>query len=158
PSWKTPTPTPPTPRAPRLHRQLRRAEKALTEQQTYGEYRPPQRDECIERSYYMPLDDEDVVRADVRVWSNGKQMVDFHLVAEGLTLNGSAWEYKQLARVDICHGHAHAHALIGDKMDDAPTHIGRIDTVADVQTMFRLACAQIIDFARTLRDERGSHD
>jgi hypothetical protein len=136
----------------------RRREKDLAKAEVYGEYTPPPRSECFPRHYYEHLDDDASIRVDVRTWAHSGQVVDFHLTIEVARMDGLEWSWQPIARVDICHGHAHAHALVGSKTDVEPMHIARIDTVDDVHDAMRLSSVQIITFARTIPNEGGSED
>lgn len=132
--------------------ELRRAsaerEAELAESQTYGDYRPPSRSECFEREFYLPVDDEATLRVDAWTWSDGRQMVDFSLTVRMMALVDGRWEWQDLARVDICHGHAHLHILV--KNDDDARHLMRIDNVDHVQEAYQVGVVNLQQIARIL--------
>lgn len=136
----------------------RRREEDIAHGEVRGDYSPPPRSDCTPRSFYQHLDDEASLRVDVRVWAHSGRVVDFHLTVELAQMEGIEWTWLPVARVDICHGHAHAHALIGPKVGAEPMHIARIDSVDDVHDALRLASVQVVGFARTLPIGGGSEN
>lgn len=100
----------------------------------------------------MPVDDEATLRLDAWAWTDGRQMVDFALTVRTMALRKDQWEWQELARVDICHGHAHLH-ILGRDVDD-PEHLMRIDTVDHVHEAYRIGVVNLQRIARILVTER----
>ncbi|GAA2865769.1 hypothetical protein GCM10010454_23830 [Microbacterium arabinogalactanolyticum] len=123
----------------------------------HGAYVPPSRSTCTEKVFYLPLDDDATFQVEQRTWTDDR-LVDFHLIASAMRLAKGGWDTLDLVRADICHGHAHAHLLVGPSKDSDPFHIRRIDTVDDVQPAFRTATIQIIKLATRVGNERGNGD
>lgn len=133
-------------------------DRRFDDEQTYGRYVPPLRSECAERSFYLPDDGDGTVQVSVMIWTSNGRIADSHLSAEQLQLASGSWVWAPIARVDICHGHAHVHDLVGVHVDDAPRHLLRVDTVDDVQTAYHRASAEIVRIARRLAIEGGQPD
>jgi hypothetical protein len=133
----------------------RAAEASRKDGEVHGGYKPPPRSECTEHVFYMPLDDDGIFQVEQRTWTNGR-LVDFHLIASAMQLKQTDWYPLDVVRVDICHGHAHAHMLAGPNVNAEPLHIRRIDGVDDVQPAFHAASIQIIDLASRVEAERGT--
>lgn len=125
------------------------AERAAADQER-GRFRPPDRRDCVERSWYQSLDDTDTMRLDHRLYRADGRLVDFALIVIALQLDG-AW--REVARVDCCHGHVHLH-----HEDGTVSSIGPLHHVADVAEHLDAALVRLTAYAVTIRDMRGSDD
>jgi hypothetical protein len=131
----------------RDERRARATAERVTADQTRGEYRPPDRSTCTERSWYQSVDDADTVRVDHRLFRSGGRLVDFAILVHTLDIDG---EWIEAARVDCCHGYVHLHHTSGEVSSIGPVH--RAD---DVAALFAVASDQAMRYAVTIRDMKG---
>lgn len=99
----------------------------------------------------MPVNDIGSARIDVRMWRKNGPLVDFHLILE--VESWMEWTWEKVLRVDICHGHAHAHRIVdGQDSEEEPVHVCRIDTVDEVQAAYTSATNYCIEQASILTE------
>jgi hypothetical protein len=131
----------------RDERRARAAAERVAADQTRGEYRPPDRSTCSERSWYQSVDDADTVRVDHRLFRSDGKLVDFAILVHTLDIDG---EWVEAARVDCCHGHVHLHHTSGEVSGIGPVH-----GADDVAALFAVASDQAMRYAVTIRDMKG---
>lgn len=103
-----------------------------------GQYLPPKRTECHERSWQTPGDDLCTLRLDNHTWMQGGVLVDFVINLQVLSTDG----WVTVEYIDCCHGHCHHHSQNGTD----PATILCLDTVDDVRAAFR--AAQLVIYER----------
>jgi hypothetical protein len=147
----------PPPRREQQQRSAERRARKQFEQQTQqnierGQYVPPPRAECHEKTFFVSLDDQYTVRIDHRLWRHHGRTVDFVLL---LQVPDWADQWQTIARIDCCHGHCHMHP---PDSDAAARSIHRLESVADVEAAYPVATAQFEEYGRRIRDMRGNGD
>lgn len=146
-----------TKRGKAAQRALRRARREVTERlgRKEGDYVPPERADCDERVFHMPVRDSAAARIEVRRWQQGGRMVDFHLALQLVIWD--TWEWDTITRVDICHGHAHIHRVIdGADVPGDPQHVYRLDSLEDVDEAYRRSLEHCMAIAADeIRDDEG---
>ncbi|UBQ01834.1 MULTISPECIES: hypothetical protein [Curtobacterium] len=140
-------------RTQRARRDQRRAHEEMSaglDHQDRGQYRPPHRDDCSERSWFQSVDDADTIRIDHRLFRCNGKLVDFAIVVLAVDLDG---RWVERARADCCHGHVHLHHTNGSVSSIAPLH-----RVEDVDRSFEQASDRVFEYAITIRDMKGRRE
>ena len=134
----------------REERRARAQAERLVAEQERGRYRAPDRRDCAERAWYQSVDDADTVRISHRIFRSGGRLVDFVVLVQTLQLDGT---WAEAARADCCHGYVHLHHANGQVSAIGPLH-----DVGDVASLFDVASTQVLTYAVTIRDMKGSGD
>ena len=79
-----------------------------------------------------------------------RRLVDFVVLVQTLQLDGT---WTEAARADCCHGYVHLHHANGQVSAIGPLH-----DVGDVASLFDVASTQVLTYAVTIRDMKGSGD
>lgn len=141
----------------RKHAQ-RRSDKhrdsAIERAQTAGEYVPPSRPDCKHVEAVWPWGESGLIRIEAWKWSTADGLADYALRASVIDYTATEWSTTDLARIDICHGHAHLHLLYPEERED-PLHIRRIDRQSDVQDAYHDSIGVIQEIASRLDRERN---
>lgn len=119
----------------------------------HGKYVPPPREDCWNQEAYIPWGDQGSVFVHSWIWRNNKGLADFALEARAYIYSSSDWKSVRLARIDICHGHAHIHVLHPEETNGT-IHILRIDHQAEVQEAYRRSLSAIQEIADRIVDGR----
>lgn len=138
-------------------RQQRRADAARDAElmSLTGDYVPPPREECSSSEAYWPWGGSGLIRIEAWKWATNTGLADFALQASAVDYASVAWNTVVLARIDICHGHAHAHVMYPVEHPDV-VHIRRIDHQSEVQEAYRSAIDMIQAIADRLDNERNA--
>lgn len=122
----------------RRHQQAKRQERRAERDRQHpdsmarGEYEPPDRAICVEKTVHLPWGDGFEFRIELRFWRHEHETTEFVYL-----IQRRVWDdWTNVARIDCSHGSCHVH----DPDDGPPTEeLVRLDTTDDVRASMALA-------------------
>ncbi|WP_423138083.1 hypothetical protein [Microbacterium sp. HMH0099] len=132
---------------------LNEARKAMEAElaREQGDYRPPDRDDCSSKEWYLSIDDSANLRISIWTWRFEGRLVDFLMLVEtGDWAVADAWQ--EVARIDCSGGRCHLHPP--NDMDEHEL-ILRLDSIDDVEKAFGHANTIAVTVAIMIRDGRS---
>lgn len=126
-----------------MKRARQEVERVLSGQ--VGSYKPPRREDCRAKNWYVSIDDADTIRIRVWTWRKGAVMVDFAICVDVFDID----DWGTVARVDCKHGTCHLHP---PQDLEAKEVLRSLTDVGDLRDAYELAYDRLEQIALMIRD------